>query len=58
MAHSNTCVCGQPTRAQCSKCGKFVRVIDGKFAVHEVAVCMHSHLEYKTCVKSDKPVGG
>lgn len=52
---SELCVCGAEKRLPCPKCGKFVRIVKGKLASHEVVYCGGSHLEYKTCPGSNQP---
>lgn len=49
-----TCVCGQVARARCPRCGAFVCIEGGKFAVHDAGVCTGSHMEYGTCKQSGK----
>jgi hypothetical protein len=61
------CICGREHRVKCPSCDRFVRVVSGEareqrsldekfFANHEIGVCMGSHMEYKNCPKSGKPV--
>ncbi len=54
---SDVCACGRERRAECPRCGRFVRVVAGKFVPHEHGVCTGSHMEYKSCAQSGKPVG-
>lgn len=48
------CECGRERRAICPACGRYVRLVGGKLAVHEIPHCMGSHIEYKPCARSGK----
>ena len=52
------CVCGGPCKTVCPECDRFVFTAGNKVAAHDRPVCLGSHLEWKGCKGSGKPIPG
>jgi hypothetical protein len=53
---SEQCICGGPTKALCPECARLVFTTGGKLTAHDRPVCLGSHLEWKGCKGSGKPI--